>query len=155
MIGSDVSDPPPKASLTFAERLRRFYIDYADVVLTREWSRIYFFAALRGVDIDKRNFLLVRHRILHPIARQMRGEVGCRRIADPISPMEEEIVWELHAAIFYLRIREWILDLPAPMPIEEAIALRIAIFLGGARSTFAAATAEQPANPARRRGAIR
>lgn len=123
-----------------AERLDRFYQDYTDAVLSDEWTRVFFFAALRDVNIHKRNTLFVRERIVHVLIREMRAafaEAPREEALDgPISPLEEEVGWDLHTGIFYLAIRRAILDTPSPLGRREANRLKIAMFLAGARAVL-------------------
>jgi len=122
-----------------AARLERFYLDYWDTVLTREWTRIFFFTALRDMNMHKRNALIVRERIVHTIIRELRAELGVVPADRPITPAEEEIGWNLHAGVFYLGIRQWILDTPSPLGPHGAVRYEIALFLDGARAAVARA----------------
>ena len=121
-------------SLPLSDRLERFYQDYTDTVLTGEWTRIFFFAALRDVNIHKRNTLIVRERIVHVLIRELRAEFAGHPVDRPISAMEEELGWDLHTGVFYLAIRQSILDTPSPLGRHPATRLKIAMFLAGARA---------------------
>ncbi|BBK31145.1 TetR family transcriptional regulator [Stella humosa] len=130
-------------TMPLSARLERFYADYTDTVLTDEWTRIFFFAALRDVNIHKRNTLIVRERIVHVLIREMRAEFEGEPRDRPITAIEEELGWDLHTGIFYLAIRQAILDTPSPLGRHPATKLKIAMFLAGARSVLA-----QEAQPA-------
>ena len=89
------------------DRLQRFYEEYTDVIFTKQWMRIYFFAGLKGVKINELYLKLVEERILKPTVREFRQEAG---LPDPnrISPRYLELAWFLQGGIFYYGVREHI-----------------------------------------------
>jgi len=129
-------------SQSLADRLEGFYQDYTDVVLSDEWTRVFFFAALRDVNIHKRNTLIVRERIVHVLIREMRATFAEAPVDGPISPVEEEVGWDLHTGIFYLAIRRAILDTPSPLGRHQANRLKISMYLAGARAVLCEAWKE-------------
>src|SRR3954469_23317538 len=58
------------------DRLHEFYMAYNDVIFTRKWLRIYFYAGLKGLDINRRYIGVVEDRILSPIIGECRHEAG-------------------------------------------------------------------------------
>jgi AcrR family transcriptional regulator len=126
------------------ERLLAFYRDYARAILTYEWVRLFTFSGLKGLDLNARYLKLLRDRIFPRVVAEVRQAYG-RPAPDevPIAEAEIEIVWSLHAAIFYLGVRRWIYDLPIP-DLDEAVADKVTAFLEGAPAVMAAA------RPARR-----
>lgn len=119
------------------DRLRRFYVEYARVILTYEWVRLFMFAGLKGLDFNTRYLEFLRGAIFDRVVREMRASY---RLPDDGPPRADEIelVWGLHAAIFYLGVRRWIYRLPTPADQEADIALRVAAFLQGAPVALAA-----------------
>jgi len=114
------------------ERIIAFYRAYAKAVLSYEWIRIFMFSGLRGMDLNSRYLTLVRDRIYTRVIRELRREYGLPSPAEvPISELEFELVWALHASIFYIGIRKWIYGLEIPEHIDGVIeGLTVAFFDG-------------------------
>ncbi len=109
-------------------RLTAFYLQYADVIDRSEWIRIFVFAGLRGVDICKRYLDLVKHRVIEPIARELRLHRG----ADAqIDARDIEIAWGLHGQIVYLAIRQWVYGVSINGPRDPLIAAAVATTVKG------------------------
>jgi AcrR family transcriptional regulator len=135
------------------ERLQAFYEDYADTIFTPEWLRIYLFAGLRGVAINRRYVANVETSILTPIAIELRREIGLSTDA-PIRPEELELVWTLHGGIFYYGVRTIVYGFDCPIGRSQMIANALDAFLEGAPSVVrrAAETAIEPVSaPSSRR----
>ncbi len=133
------------------DRLIHFYQDYARTILGYEWVRLFMFAGLRGLDINSRYVGLLRDRIFSRVIAAMRSAYGQPPLDEvPMTEAEVEMIWGLHAAIFYLGVRRWIYGLPIPTDLDGAIAEKVAVLLGGALAVFAAAE-KAGASPARRR----
>jgi len=124
------------------ERLQRFYREYAHAILSYEWVRLFTFSGLRGLDLNARYLRLLRERIFPRVVAEVRHAYGRPSPVEvPISEAEIEIVWSLHAAIFYLGVRRWIYDLPIPEDLDAAVADKVAAFLDGAPAVMAPAAA--------------
>jgi hypothetical protein len=52
--------------------------------------------------------------------------------------MEVELVWGLHASLFYLGARRWIFGLPVPEDVDALVTAKVEAFLAGAPATIAA-----------------
>lgn len=117
------------------ERLQDFYEVYTDAIFTREWLRIYLFAGLRGVEINRWYMRTVEDRILKPIARGLRGELG---LADDIeiAPEEVELFWTLHGGIFYYGVRRYIYESPGLDNKAAMISNALDAFLSGAETVL-------------------
>jgi AcrR family transcriptional regulator len=113
------------------ERLQAFYDDYTDKIFTPEWLRIYLFAGLRGVDINRRYVANVEASILTPMAEGIRQELGIAADA-PISPEELELFWTLHGGIFYYGVRRTVFGFNCPIGKAQMIANALDAFLNGA-----------------------
>jgi AcrR family transcriptional regulator len=118
-------------SVPLADRLTRFYCDYARVILTYEWVRLFMFAGLKGLDFNNRYIAFLTRAVFERVVLEMRAERGLP-LAPPAREDEIELVWGLHAAIFYLGVRRWIYGMPMPADLDADIALRIDAFLRGA-----------------------
>jgi AcrR family transcriptional regulator len=122
------------------ERLLRFYQDYARAILSYEWVRLFTFSGLKGLDLNARYLQLLHDRIFPRVVAEVRHAYGRPSPQEvPIGEAETEIVWSLHAAIFYLGVRRWIYDLPIPEDLDRAVADKVAAFLDGAPAVMAPA----------------
>jgi AcrR family transcriptional regulator len=119
-------------SIPLPERLTRFYQDYARSILSYEWVRIFLFSGLEGVSINRRYLKLVRDRIFLRVAREIRAAYGLPRVRRrDVVEGETELVWALHASIFYIGVRKWVYGLPVPRDIDAAVARKVRAFLEG------------------------
>ncbi len=122
------------------ERLTRFYQDYARVILSYEWVRLFMYSGLKGLDVAKRYAEVVFARIYPRVIGEIRSAHGAPKLADlPITDAEVEHLWALHGAILYLGIRRWIYRVPVPADQDAAVAARVAAFLDSAPSAMVAA----------------
>ncbi len=92
-------------SVPMRARLKTFYHSYTATIFNRRWMRIFFFAALKGLDINQRYIERVRRSLLIPICEEMRAELG-RDDSTPVTDTELENVWLMHGMIFYQGIRK-------------------------------------------------
>lgn len=126
---SDLTD----RKVPLLERLRRFYCDYARVILREEWIRIFIFAGLTREGINTKYLSKLRARVFLPVLEEVRNDFG---ISEPRSPAELEseieLLWALHASIFYLGVRKWIYGLKIPKDIDSLICSHVDAFVHGA-----------------------
>jgi AcrR family transcriptional regulator len=125
-------------SIPLADRLVSFYSDYARVILREEWIRIFIFAGLTREGINNTYLSKLRSKVFLPVLAEIRHEYG---IAAPAGAAELEpeieLVWALHASIFYLGVRKWIYGLKIPKDIDGLIETKVAAFLHGAPRVMA------------------
>lgn len=121
-------------SVPLEDRMIRFYQDYAKVILSYEWVRLFMFAGLKGLDFNARYLAFLRTAAFDLVAREIRFENGLP-IEGPILDEEVELIWGLHAAIFYLGVRKFIYGMPAPTDLDADLALRVRAFLRGVPAT--------------------
>jgi AcrR family transcriptional regulator len=122
------------------ERLTGFYQDYAQLILSYEWVRLFMFSGLKGLNIAKRYCEVVFARIYATVIGEVRWEHGGPPLAEaPMTDAEVEHLWALHGSIFYLGIRRWIYRLPVPGDQDAAVAARVAAYLDGAAGATQAA----------------
>ena len=94
------------------DRLQEFYDAYTDVIFTRKWLRIYFYAGLKGLDINR----LVHRRgggqdpVTHRQGMPPRSR-DCRSRTKPTAS-ELEMAWVLQSGIFYYGVRKYIFESP-------------------------------------------
>ena len=117
------------------ERLIGFYEAYASEALTYEWIRIYMFAGLSGEDINRRYIELLEQRLLIPVCTEVRAAAGAPGPdAVPISELEIEAAWNIHAAIFYYFVRKFIYRTPVAPDLSTYISDTVDRTLDGALS---------------------
>jgi len=118
------------------ERLVAFYTDYATAILTYEWIRLFMFAGLKGLDFNTRYLDLLRERVFALIVAQLRAEFGRPSLAErPVTALEVEAIWSLHAGIFYLGVRKFVYNMPVD-DIPVIVAMKVRLFLDGARAVI-------------------
>lgn len=114
-------------------RLIHFYTGYSELILGQAYTRLLLFAALNRVDFHKRLFNRIGNEIYPHVIDELRAHFGQPPTARrPPSPDEIEAVWGLHAAIFFVGIREHVFGLAVPES-GESVALRVRLFLEGIR----------------------
>lgn len=119
------------------DRLSDFYQDYSKAILTYEWVRLFMFSGLKGLDFNTRYLDLLRQRVFGLIIGELRVEHSLAPTAEaPITAMEIEAVWGLHAAIFYLGVRKFIYNMPVDH-ISSIVDLELQIFLDGVPTVLA------------------
>jgi AcrR family transcriptional regulator len=119
-------------SLPMSERMCLFYRDYARVILSESWIRIFIFAGLTREGINDKYLEKLRTKIFLPVLEGVRREYG---ISDPNSEQELEaeieLIWSLHASIFYMGVRKWVYGLPIPDDIDAVVKRKVDAFLLG------------------------
>jgi AcrR family transcriptional regulator len=119
------------------ERITAFYLDYARVILNYEWVRLYMFSSLRGFDLAKRYSKILRARIFPKVIAAIRASRNLPPITKTaITPEEMEVVASLHAAIFYMGVRQWVYNIAPEMDIEASVITKVKAFLIGASQFF-------------------
>jgi len=109
-------------SLPVDVRLKRFYLDYSKAMVQPQWVRILIFAGLKHAGINERLFALLREQIYKVIVVEVRDTFSLP--APPTKDDEEielELVWGLHASIFYLGMRQWVYNTNVPENIDTLI----------------------------------
>ena len=114
------------------QRLIAYYRDYARTILQPEWIRIFTFAGLKGGTLNARLLDMIRERIFTRVIREIRFDQGVTMPPDfPLTEIEYELVWGLHASIFYIGMRKWIFELPSPDDVEAVVDAKVVAFLEG------------------------
>ena len=93
--------------LDIETKLRRFYSDYAEVILQADWVRIFVFSGLSDRYITDKYFALLREKLFPRLVRETRKYRGVVSRSKPCA-RELELVLGLHGNIFYMGIRRWI-----------------------------------------------
>ena len=88
-------------------KLTRFYMDYANVILEREWVRIFIFSGLSDRYITERYFSMLEIKLFPRLVREsrrFRGFTGRGKA----TARELELLMGLHGGIFYIGMRRWV-----------------------------------------------
>src|SRR6478672_10403468 len=112
------------------DRLLEFYTAYTDAIFTRKWLRIYLYAGLKGLDINRWYVGMVRDKILARIIRECRHQAGLAVQSRPTAA-EVELAWVLHGGIFYYGVRKYIYESPVLEDKEQVIGDALDVFLAG------------------------
>jgi AcrR family transcriptional regulator len=122
------------------DRLQEFYSAYTNVIFTRKWLRIYLYAGLKGLDINRWYVGVVRDKILTRIIRECRHEAGLPVHGRPTAS-EIELAWVFHGGIFYYGVRKYIYESPVLEDKDRMISDALDAFLATFERTFASPAA--------------
>jgi AcrR family transcriptional regulator len=123
-------------SMPIRERMQKFYDAYTNVIYNRTWLRIYLFAGLKGLDINRWYVGVVRDKILSRIVKECRFEAGLPTQPKPTAA-ELEMAWVSHSGIFYYGVRKYIYESPVLDDKQKMIADAVDVFLVGVGRLFA------------------
>lgn len=125
-------------SLPLTERLYAFYLDYSSVILREEWIRLFIFAGLTHEGINNKYLSKLRTKVFLPVLAEVREafDIPAPRTAAE-TDAEIEMIWSLHAAIFYIGVRKWVYGLKVPTDMDAMIRQKVDMFLLGAPAAMA------------------
>lgn len=106
------------SELNVEEKLTRFYVQYANVLLERDWVRIFLFSGLSDHYITDRYFALLGEKLFPRLVRESRRHVGRLNRGKPTN-RELELIMSLHGSIFYMGMRRWVYGAAAPQESKE------------------------------------
>ncbi len=137
-------------------KFTRFYVEYAHVVLERDFVRILVFSGLNDRSIPDRFFGILRQRLFPRLIRETRRHCGVTSRAKP-NVRELEQLMGLHGGVFYIGVRRWIYGqtvhgAQSAGHDEACIADLVLGYLQSAQTVLYAPRADAPAVGARRRG---
>jgi AcrR family transcriptional regulator len=145
-------------SIALAERLARFYADYA-AGMSRTRLRLWVQSALAGQDFAKRHGYRLSLKILMPIARALRQQAGIAPSDRPMTLGERELAMILHGGIAFLMIRKFVYGIELREPLDDLVRLHVETWLAGAaprlRAILAGEAGERLALPMIARGGKR
>jgi AcrR family transcriptional regulator len=128
-------------SRPLVDRLVELYVDYSHLILAYDWIRIWMFSGLKGMDLNSRYLMLLRERIFSRVIREVRHTHSLPSLEEvPANEMEFELVWALHASIFYIGVRRWIYGLEVPRDVDGVVAGLTRAFLEGVPAVSARLT---------------
>ena len=132
-------------SLTLRDRLLRFYLQYASATYQPEWIRIYMYAGLSDMEMNRNYLGLVRKKLLIVMCREFRHTfVDTPADLPAISAREIELLWTLHGGMFYWAVRHNIFNIKSTTPFETRTTDAIDIFLAGAKTLYPQIVAKAP-----------
>jgi AcrR family transcriptional regulator len=125
------------------ERLNKFYGEYYDAVLTRNWIRLFLFASLSDVEMASNYISSIIIELLETIVMEAALAADLELPADRAE--WQEIAWILHGAISHLAIRRHVYRHASRTPAQQVIALQVTSFVNGLPSVLAQQTDLHPA----------
>jgi AcrR family transcriptional regulator len=126
-------------SVPLRDRLINFYTQYAHSTYRPEWIRIYMFAGLAGMGLNRNYLEFVRKQLLVVIAEELRHTLlrrATRAKAPKISAREIEMVWNLHGSMFYWAVRRNIFSMKTSAPFDVRTFDAVDLFLAGAAEIY-------------------
>lgn len=120
------------------QRLKDFYCEYYDTVLTRSWMRLFLYASLAEVEMAPTYIGSIIKHLLDIVMKEALDEAG---LESPIDQAQvQEICWILHGAVSHLAIRRHIYRDQTALHVEKVIELQVKSFLAGLKSILPANT---------------
>jgi AcrR family transcriptional regulator len=114
-------------------RLVRVYGEYAQVILTYEWLRIFLLSGLGGLSITDRYRAFITEHLYPVVISELRFALGLRGGSErSLSETEEDLMYCLHGSILFMGIRKWVHRLPVREDVTPNIERLVDIFLAGA-----------------------
>ena len=138
-----------RRELPLGERLTAFYRDYNRSIDRYEVIRISLFSALRNESISQRYFERLREQLIAPIVEECRAHLGLPAPdALPITSLEEQLVFGLHATVIYGIMRKHVFHAAAPAEPDFLIELFVDGFVRHAPEAFRRALERTPGSAA-------
>ncbi len=111
------------------ERLRVFYKDYYQTILTRRWTRLLIHSSFSKDNMAPKYIQGIILRLLETIVEEVAAEL---RVALPAEKrLIHEIGWVLHGAVSHLAIRRHLFHANVKVPEELVVNAQISAFLAG------------------------
>lgn len=123
------------ASVSLEEKMTRFYLDYAETILTPEWVRIFVFSGLTDGSIPNKYLDMLKNKLFPRILRETRRHLGLETKTTE-SERETELMWSLHGGIFYIGIRMWVYGQQGPVDVKQVVKDRVHSFMLSAPAIF-------------------
>jgi AcrR family transcriptional regulator len=102
------------------DRLIEFYSAYTEVIFNSKWMRIFLFAGLRGLDLNRWYINFAEDRIHKRVCREIRAERGIKQ-GGAITAKELETYWTFHGGIFYYGVRRYAYGVPVHLDLSAKI----------------------------------
>jgi AcrR family transcriptional regulator len=119
---SEWNDLISDQTVPLRKRLVDFYIDFADVIYSSDWLRIYLFSGLKSLPINSMWISFVEEHLIRRICVEIRKENGFPGTSGTeITPSEIEAFWLFHSGIFYYGVRREVYRSPVHLPVRSFI----------------------------------
>lgn len=112
-----------------ADRLRHFYKDYFETLLTRRWTRLLIHSSFSKQNLAPRYISVIILRLLETIVEEVAAERAVTLPED--KPVIHEIGWILHGAVSHLAIRRHLFHANLTVPEDLVVNAQITSFLAG------------------------
>ena len=123
-------------SIPLRVRLVSFYKSYTEVIFAPEWLRIYLFAGLRGLGINRWWITFVESHVLKRICEELRIASRLPSADElPIDPAEIDFLWVLHGGIFYNGMRRQVYNAAPHLDLERTIEISVEGMIAGFAAT--------------------
>lgn len=110
-------------------RIHRFYVDYYQTVLSRQWIRLFMYGGLDGGTMAPAYIDGIIKQLLEVLVTEV---AAARRVELPrTAALRHELGWVLHGAVSHLAIRHHIYGASQTVPFTDILALQVAAFLDG------------------------
>jgi AcrR family transcriptional regulator len=109
------------------QRLRAFYREYYEAILTRRWLRLFLYASLAEVEMAPTYIAAIIRTLLNTIIEEAAFDAGLALPTDP--GLAQEMGWTLHGNISHLAIRRHVYRDGTTQDVDKVIALHITAFL--------------------------
>lgn len=114
------------------DRLIDFYMSYTNVIYDPQWIRVYLFAGLKGLEINRWWILFVEQNIVRRVCAEIRRQNNLPDFQQvPLTPEEIDTYWTFHGGIFYYGVRREVFHAPIALERESYIALSVDSLLHG------------------------
>ena len=132
------------ASITVEDKFTRFYFEYVNQALSRDFVRILVFSGLTDRTITDRFFAMLRERLFPRLIRETRRFRGARG-GGRVSARELELLMGLHGGFYYVTLQRWVYgqtiydpQAPEPSPIygEALVRDRVRSYLLASAALF-------------------
>lgn len=117
-------------------RLVKFYFNYARVIHTKEWIRIFLLSGFEQNLIQTKYRILLEKRLMPTIILEMRNAFNLGEQDKRTHESEIELIVSLQAMIFHIGVRKWIYRMPVPPDTEEQISIYVDMFLFGLEKLY-------------------
>jgi hypothetical protein len=110
------------------------YVDYARIIHTYEWSRIFQLAGFADLDVNRRYRAFLRKHLVPVVISETRFALGLSSDGRvELTEADEDLMYFLHGGILYMGIRKWVYRLPMPEDVTPNIIRLVDVFIGGAK----------------------
>jgi AcrR family transcriptional regulator len=97
-------------SIPVRERLGQFYREYTTKMLRPELIRLFLFAGLRGLEMNRLWLRFIEDRVIRKFCAELRHAHGLPSVeAVRLQPEEIDLYWVFHGSIFYYGVRRDVL----------------------------------------------